>query len=62
MIILSMVFQTQLVKSIGWKFFGYFESFPGLAMGMMVASLQEGGNSPESISFYLHEMGVLYQL
>ena len=34
-IILSMVFQTQLVRAIGRQLFGSLESFPGLAIGMM---------------------------
>ena len=30
------------------KLFGSLESFPGLAIGIILASLQEGGNSPVS--------------
>ena len=34
-----------------WAVIRSLESFPGLAMCMMVASLQEGGNSPVSQIF-----------
>ena len=47
---------------IGWKLFVYFESFTGLTKGMIVASLQDVGNSPDNILFYLHEIGVFYRL
>ena len=45
-IILYMDLPTQLlVNAIWWKLFGSLEYFPGLAIVMMMVSLQEGGNS-----------------
>ena len=42
LIILSIVLQTQLVNAIGWQLFGSLGYFPGLAIGMIMASFQEG--------------------
>ena len=39
-----MVLQIQLVNAIWRELFGSLQSFHDLAMGMMVASSQEGGN------------------
>ena len=44
LIILSMFLQTQLINAIGRLLFGSLESFPGLAIGMMIASVQKVGN------------------